>query len=447
MTVADRSLCFVDSLAVDPVVLLDLDEAPYKVVEWNPGLPSRERSWASSPLVDGAVESSSAYSNRELTIELLILEPDDDGTAFAWQDLARVLSAPRWLRYTPRDSSSPVFFRTFPCSPEEIQQWAMADGAQVVVTIPADPFGYGLPESGAATVVNDPTQPNGMRFVLDDVKGDVPAPLRMEMAFSWLWGSSSSRYAIGVSSTTHPWLNHGSAMGPSGSGWTASTQSDPSAIGGSYRRMTGASGAASAPFEVAFTDVMPGEYRLIARARSSSAASFTAVSHRLDSVGVSAPLRSVWSWVDLGVVRLPPRSALGSTWSPAVAADHAFFIHATAANPAGATIDVDHVVAIPAPGADDSLGHLGIFGVAGNFDPMEIAGVTIDPMADAAFSVYGGATMRTWSAVGGFPTVVPGQSNQVTTWAAYDTDGDDSKTRTISIDWSYHPRYLYLRGD
>src|SRR5690606_11716958 len=140
MTVAERSLCFVDSLSADPVVLLDLDVDPYKVVDWNPGLPSRDRSWASSYLVDGAVESGSAYSNRELSIELLILEPDDDGTAMAWQDLARVLSSPRWLRYTPRGSSSPVFFRTFPCSPEEFQQWAMADGAQVVVTIPADPF-------------------------------------------------------------------------------------------------------------------------------------------------------------------------------------------------------------------------------------------------------------------------------------------------------------------
>ena len=71
--------------------------------------------------------------------------------------------------------------------------------------------------------------------------------------------------------------------------------------------------------------------------------------------------------------------------------------------------------------------------------------LTVSEESGAYTDVAGGASLG-WSALGGFPRVTPGQSTTVTLVPRLN-QGNDSKTSTTTVNWSYFPRYLYLRGD
>lgn len=442
-----RTLQFVDALSADAEVLLDLDASPFRMSSWSPGLPSKRTSWASSNMMDGAVATTDAWENRELKVVVTLAEEGEQSAAEAWQSLARVLTGPRWLRYTP-DDGAPMFFRTFACSPDEFREWMLHPGVkQAEITIPADPFAYGLPESGSATVENDPTVANGMRFTVSGVKGDVPAPLRLDLDE----GDDPARWMVS-SSTSQPIQFPIALVGPSVAGWTIdSTFTDSSAVGGKCIRLTRSVGTAADWIAVAFTsDLLPGDWRVLVRVRTSTSATVRMVADVFgEPMGAATVTVSGvgWRWIDLGVARAPRRSRRGHELEPATPGTAYIFLAIQAQAPSSAqTVDVDHVMLVPAPGADGAVGDLGIYSRPTLIDEIGAPVVVSDPTISGQSSDAWSGIGRQWGIAGGFPKVVPGVATAVTLAPIASASGNDIDASS-TVDWSYHPRYLYLRGD
>jgi len=480
----DARLDFVDAIDANPTVLLDLNDSTWVLSRITVSLPRRRSSMAQSYLVDGSAEAAGAWTNRELQATLSLAEPSEDAAATEWQKLARMLTAPRWLRYIPRDSDTPVFLRTLPVAPDAIDDFRGTHPGHrsIEVTIPADPFAYGLPESGNTTVVNDPTQTNGMRFEIADVKGDVPAPLRLEVEFSSDRGprhkvivaastdTDAFRSVLPSDGVTPPWDlgDPGFVVEdwPSIGVWSIGPVTDASSVQGWFYRATqpnsvdtGFNVLNAAWINVYVPAMEAGEYRVLLRGRASrSSVIAVPFGGRSDSIQIerTVPLGTVWQWLDLGVVRLPVGAPKRSPWTPQAPSLGALRLYANVIAPGTSiNIDIDHVVLLPAPGADGLSGTSGSFssvvGVDLGWDDLTISGADEQAYRTVVRS-EGPALGSVWTD-GGFPRVSPGADNVVCLASSlispsdYSEPGADPKTASADVDWTYHPRYLYLRGD
>lgn len=447
----------VDRVASDATVLRDLDSELASFISFDISTqpPRRRRSWSSSMLADGAVETANAYENREITISM---RPKPGSTsqqqASDLGTLQRLFaSGGKWLKHRPEGVTSPVFYRLLPAEIDFTEYYLTSHpDRDVIFTIPADPFGYGLPETGTATVTNDPTDSNGMRFSITGVKGDVPAPLKVTAT------SGSNLRLVLLAGTTDAAFNQASPilgipppMPPIGP-WTISAPSDATAIGGTHVRAATAGGEGNAYGRVGFTAVDPGEYRLFVRARVTAGAGNLLMHLRRGDFDPALPmgsaeLASSWRWVDLGVVRLPIDSRISSPWHQSASADVTVHFQFAPNAPASAcTVDLDHALLIPAPGADTSTGTLAM-GRAPSLGSnlVLVAGGPDDSAFSPAASGYGD---RSWSLAGGLPRVEPGVSNRIIFMRSIAPSAStDDKSLSTSFDWSYYPLYLYLRGD
>lgn len=426
--------------------IVDLLSAVNVLSSFSAPAPRLRRASASSFQADGSVDAATAWDDRELTITFAVQGSSEDQAAFVSQILGRTFSRPCWLEFQG-GTSKPVFFRTRATTLDAVEDFGPSNpGVRLItVVVPADPFAYGLPESGTATVPNDPTSANGMRFTISNVRGDVPAALQLSLGFS----ANTARILVGASN--HAALDHAAALesGISASGWTASSPSDATAIGGTSRRLTGSSGAAaSVGFTIGAFSLLPGDYRVMVRAKSATSGVRLAMRHPLTGalIGSSVDVSSTgWQWTDLGVFRLPVSSRQASAWTPSVPGDAQLTVTALVATPsASSVIDLDHVVLVPAPGGDTETGRL----LLGRWQPMtavpDVASAQVDA-AEILWSSLGSGYEVMWSSAGGFPIVTPGANNLVTvmSWLA----AGDAKGSSTTVNWSYHPRYLTLRGD
>lgn len=149
---------FVDSIAESPTVRLDLMAPGWTVRDGTTfGMPELRRSAVGTLLRDGEQYPAGAYGNRTLTLVLRFGGTSDDDRATMLQQLARELDRPtNILRYRP-GTSAPVFFRTHRAGPESVTWDPFTKEARV--SIPAQPFAYGLRETlPAVTVYNDPAE-------------------------------------------------------------------------------------------------------------------------------------------------------------------------------------------------------------------------------------------------------------------------------------------------
>lgn len=450
------SLDFVDALDESPTVLLSLaGGAPFRLRTLSMPAPDRRRNWASSMLTDGQTLVAEAFENRRIDITVELNEASEDASSMQWGTLARLLAAPRWLRYTPRDSTRPVFFRTHAQSPSEIDDLngAIPGTKRFTLEIPADPFAYGLPESIDFDIHSDPQAgdpEHGITITLDDIKGDVPAPLRLRVT------SEDPTPGPMVATTTDIGGFSHTDVQPDTTppGWTLSTVSDPTAINGSYSRYTTAAGTGGVTIAGLVAAIAhPGEYRVLLRLRAGAGAVATVSARPLGTSDYSrpTPVNNGWAWHDMGVMRLPANSRQSNLFEPSTPTGAAVVevgVSVTSA-PAGARVEFDWCLLIPAPGRDDSAGALLIAS-----EPFD--GVTYRSTGDYVIS---GEVEGAWESagvqspldvVGGFPRLVPGVSNLL----VYVHEGGrrvvgftESIDAVASLEGTYYPRYLYLRGD
>lgn len=438
----------------DRTTILDLNAHPAGwLSSWDAPAPEMRRSLASSFLTDGSTVAAEVYGDREIVLTYAIDESTGDAAAALWQTLVRAFSRPQWVEYRG-GTTVPVFFRTRACSPSRLEEFRLVEPGAKTVTleIPADPFAYGLPESGSVTVPSDPTD-GGMRFTLSGIKGDIPAPLRMDVERSVAGGGGTGRRIVIASSDSGGFRDARAYPGVAGGPW--STVADAGSIGGQFARFTG-DGATSMLGYAGFPDVSAGEYRVFLRARSSSASTSVALA---PTWAVSAPtpelwptgaygapsvVGTTWAWIDLGVVRLPGRARRRSDFDDAFTMTA--YVKILADSPAsGVTADIDHLIAIPVPGPDGATGKCLGAQLAGDHST---AVFHLDGRAEEIWAGGGAYGDYGWDAVeGGFPCVYPGSPTVVVLITQCGPTGDSRISESAVVDWSYYPRYLYLRGD
>ena len=131
----------------------------------------------------------SSYGNR--TVRLTWVIKDRKPAALALQSaLAREVmrEGGSWLMFQLTETTAPVWFRTKRSNPGSVSlaqvytNSGLPDSWRVSVTLEAEPFAYGPEETFA---VNVPTNPisgaDPMSAVMPAIKGDVPAPLRLQL--------------------------------------------------------------------------------------------------------------------------------------------------------------------------------------------------------------------------------------------------------------------------
>lgn len=439
--------------------LVDLSARPVCwVAKFSAPPPTVRRSSVSSYMVDGSVDAAVAWNDRVLSITFGI-DTDTDVFATAMlQLLNRTFRTPQWLEFKAGDDAKPVFFRTKATSFDEIEDFGMtvAGVRTATIDIPADPYAYGLPEGKQVLVPNDPTD-RGMAFTIDDVKGDAPAPLRLDITLPN--HRPSERLIVGASRS---WIKHGSAaFMPVDTqqwpleGWTVADVNDSTAIGGSRNTATVTTSGTFVPGRVTFPTMTPGDYRVLLRVRVPRDVQFAALP---DWAGVSwsdafdiaywdrplIPSRGgTWQWVDLGVMRLPAFSRRAHEWEPVTSSDARvrFIMGVPGGTPSvPANVSVDHAIALPAPGADGNFGRL--MAAQWTFDPAaNPSKLIISGSSMAAYSDLSDGSSVAWSVNGGFPHAIPGEPTTVTLVQRVN-QGGDTKTENALVRYSYSPRYL-----
>lgn len=446
-------LRFVDQIQTSggpaPTVLLDLNNgSPWNVYDWDAAPPVLRVNGLDSFAADGSVTAGEAFSDRTISAVLDGQAASADAIAAAFQTLVRFLSAPNWLLFQPPGFTSPVFFRTKRCSPAALEEFRLLveRNRQVTLAIPAEPFAYGGQVAGAATVGNDPTATDGMRFTMPTVKGDVAAPLNLSCTHSVASESVDLRM---VASASGFWQSM-AYMSP------GTTVSDASAIGGSLSRYTWTAGSGGVQ-EIGsgfIDDVSQGEYRVLARVRATSPVKVGMLTpHQTgwDQPPAWVNVPSEWSWIDLGVRRFPRGTMRDTAWTPAItAAAQEFGLVTEVTSAAAGQLDLDHVVVVPAPGADRDTATTLYARPIRDDDSKTVLLASGDSNQVVTSTTGLGQARVQMMASGGLPEVVPNRTNTITLARVRNnsiTTVADDKTETCSVIWSYHPRYLYLRGD
>lgn len=444
---------FVNAVSASPAVLFDLDnQAPFSVVVGTQTPPPQKRySQSGSTARDGDNIAQSSYNDRVLTIALRVeLGTTAEQQVEGIQKLARLLDAEQWLMWQHDTMIEPVFFRTRRGDIDIDDNMMVSNPKRVItLTIPAEPFAYGLPVTGTATIANDPTAAtNPMSVALPAIQGDVATPLSLQaqMNSDALWWSVYNT-AAGPSALVAPRNGNRQNSGASASGWTVTiAAADSAAIGGTATTLVKASGTSASPFvTMRVPNVEAGDFRLFARVKSSVGGSLT-----YGSVTKTLYGDSQYWWVDFGVIR--PQGSFPASNPPTLGtqANQTCDFLFTGALATTGTIALDHVLLIPA-GVDGDVSTKML--MTATTQPS--SGTTyINPLAQTAWIKQAGGTGTTLAVAGGFPVVVPGQPNRLTLVArsmpsvAFDVGNAfqyDDKTLTTVLSWQYYPQYLYIR--
>lgn len=202
---------FTNGISDPPVVRVDLDDWvnwAVQVEETNFGMPEDKRAVASSMMVDGERVTETARGNRQIKLHLKSLKSGDEA-ADLLQKVVRELDRPmNTLRWVAPDTTSPVFFRTFRGTPENVV-WDKFD-RRATITLLAEPYALGLMETphAAVTVNNNPAHAtNGCKLDFTGasaIKGDFETPLLLEYSGGESGGSMPG-LVIGLRSGASPY--------------------------------------------------------------------------------------------------------------------------------------------------------------------------------------------------------------------------------------------------
>ncbi len=474
-------LKFVDRIAETPETLFDF-KAHFKIEsgsKFDP--PQARRVVTGSTLADGSFESEPTWDDRKVVLELSAMRGTAEEQAKAIQTLTRLASSPRWLMMQADGMAHPVFFRTRRADTRINDLLMLADPKRkITLTLPAEPFAIGLPESSTVTIRNNPAAAaNGMCVVLEPVKGDVPTPLVLTFPTQGRAGGSSAnaRYRSVVASWSPEAIipaDVAEYAAPTGTGTgpntTVTTVADAAFVRGAKTRMTNSSFPTNRDLPFTITVPEAGDYRIYVR----GAASGDAIDLQLwkgvgglggrvnnESVRIRRPTTVRAEWFDLGVVRLPLSNVDSDDpfdLSPATPPAQ-FALRTTFLEEVDQTFDLDVIMVVPVDRNSTFASQATTSMPPASFGATPVT-LTLDGVNDRRYASWltsagdqrhqhvGGLT-------GGLPVASPSSNTRITllpvvaldpsTWTA-DEIGDLPIDTDTVVDWLYFPRYLYLRG-
>lgn len=456
------SILFVDSLAADATVRLDVnDGVTWFCQNFSAPPPRLRRSVSQNAMRDGQYVSASSYEARTLTLELtLVDEIAEEFAAQSMQALWRELDRPdNWLLYQPTTLDEPVFFRLSRSDVSEFEElWTSPIARNITVELVAEPFALGLPESlGPFTVSNDPAAAtNGCYFDVSGVKGDVSAPCVIVDSQSALSSYVLAARQSGDVTDTTAFVQAESAT----------PDQDTTNIGGGPDAVMSGAGTnnflrtsfATVPTMASRVIVSPvvrrGTYRVYAAVRRSDATSVmrVALTHKgATSAAVTVYASTSRQIVDCGLVTFCSADKIGHGPANDFAASD---VYIEAARDSGAgTLDWDFIAFIP---VDEQCivrhrtGGLGGDTALDSVREQWSEFTSGDPLAGTA--VIPETTTSPASVVnisGSFPRVVPVNTNRFYTLTAFAAGppfgigADKTQTQVLTI--HYWPHYLYVR--
>lgn len=456
-----------DFLTATPTVSLDLNSATTGIFVadgYNIEPPKYVKGYAANSLRHGSTPTNSVAGNRILQIPLVLNTADRDAAATAVQNLGLQIATDNFLKV--QFGSTPVFFRTFadPDYAWEVQK-TLTQNSRITLSLEAEPFAYGLRvNAGSFTVSNDPANgSNPCQFDVTGVTGDVPTPLFMLATSTGASGAPSglvSKWShIGMRRRGTPgnYSNVVQAEGMTQSNGAAAT-ADPAMSGGNKSRITFSTTTNLLRLNDTFPDngtatiEARGEYQVYARMAKTVAGDTISVQLGYgassaapvfnDAVGLPAVAGPFT--ILLGKVPVPPYSDPVSHGYAGGAQLKVLlgFLGLYAARTAGTGfLDVDWLYFMPAddrtlitrfPATDVTYAIDGTTREGGSVYSINTALDTIQTIASPPQIVGGG----------GFPEVIPGQTNRVHFLRHVDPTGTvDARTDTTTIQCYYWPRW------
>lgn len=447
--------------------------------------PAHEGFSIGAPTLEGDPDGIGVeYGLRTISFSLHI-NGSRQASLRAMEALAREVQRRRnWLMVQLDDSSAPVWFRTYVSQPGEVSfdrvfNDGRPDGWVVGVQLSADAHALGARETLATvTVANDPTAAsNPMSFIVSDIKGDAPAPVRIGADFSANLDQADIVWS--VCPVPDDFTAPLSWDIGTGDGWTAGTDTgaavaDAAYSGGSYREVTFATdaGMATRLYGSAPESLIPGKYRVFVRvARSDDSSEFAfKLGYRDffgDVMGGAETVRwdrgtststGLATWVPLGTRSFPQHydDSLRVPGFTDFNPDISLQVERTSGTGA---LRLDSLLLVPVhlAGMDEPGRMLGAEFTALGPQSADTASYW-DGDAEAYTRVNGfGVVTAAIQPIphGDFPVLHPGVANAVhliqqsRLVAGYfgATDNGDSITRTATVTLSYHPRHLWLGAD
>lgn len=462
-----HTLQIVDSVAASPNTRLDLnDDTIWKCVSFDAPPPRLRRAMSSNAMRDGVFVSSSQYEARRIVARFQVFRSSRDLAAVQLQTLARELDrTDNYLKLQHDTASKPVFFKLFRSDYTAVRDIAGQSSAyECEVELLAEPFALGLRETlGPFTVNNDPAHAsNGCYVDLTGVIGDVAAPVVIvdTTAYApcfWLGvrqhgtPSDLTFFAQAESlsfgdDTSVPGGGPDAAMSGTGTNNYATTSFATEADMALRLIWTPSDSTVSAAAGLA----LRGGYRLVAVVRRSDASSVIRVqlqSGAYDGPVVTVPLTTSRQAIDLGLWT-PGESEVrpGGYADPVPVDTHDIVIHA-ARDSGGGSIDWDFLLLVPADEAqlvcnEDTDRSTSVDVVIDGHNESVYAFTGGDPFAGTA-----GYASAVKGASGGFPGVVPNQTNRfiLLTGESPAAGIVTSKSTSEALTFHYWPRYLYIR--
>lgn len=456
-----------DFLTATPTVSLDINSASTGLFVgdgYNLDPPRYDKGYAANSLRHGSTPVRSVAQNRTLVIPVQVHASTRDAAATAIELLGQQIATDNFLKV--QFGSTPVFFRTF-ANPDyawEVKK-TLTQESRVTLTLEAEPFAYGTRvNAGSFTVSNDPANgTNPCRFDISSVTGDVPTPLFMLATSTGASGAPSGL----VNKWTHVSTrrrgtpsNYANVIQAEDmtNGTDASDVADAAMSNGNKVRVS----FATSSLQLRVSDTFPGNGTAVADARGEyivymrcaktvagdtvtvqlgyGASSSTAVFNDAKTLpaGAAGPYT-----VELGKVPVPP-------YSDPVNAGYAGgaqlkvlldFVGVWASRTGSGSLDIDWLYFMPAddqtlitrfPATDVTYAMDGTTREGGSVYSINSALDTINTIASPPRIVGGG----------GFPELIPGQTNRIHFLRHVDPTGTvDARTDTTTLQCYYWPRW------
>lgn len=447
---------FVDSIVASPTVRLDLCTGVW-ILQPSSDLspPGLRRAVASTLLADGAVIPASAYDNRVIRLVLRLKDPNasSDTAAQQVQKIARELNrASNILKWQP-GTTSPVFFRTFRAEFDALY-WDPVQRT-CTVTIPAEPFAYGLQQTASPiTVSNDPAAgANGCFFDVAGVFGDVDTPLFLNRPVTNCGEQSLFAVRRRGTPSAAPFLLQAESMTQNTDTTTQANSGTFSGAGNNYSRVTFATATAMTSrlhilkFPSSASTDARGLYRVFARVRkngSTSTISVRAVSGTANGVVTNVFLDAVpvtgttVQMIDLGLLSIPvgPDPVRNGYSGIELTCEGIFFRFDASRTGGSDTLDVDYFLFCP---ADDRLSIIAWSpdGPAGGADNLVIDGLNeLTYGTIVATGELASVGSPYW--VGGLPMLTPNTTNRI--FHINEVSPQTAEPAFVTT-WSFQPYY------
>lgn len=463
---------FVDTIGSSPTVRVDLNSlggglmVPVEGVDLSP--PPLRRTVVSTMMTDGEIIPATAYGNRVLKIPLRLLTSTTDAGATILQNLARELVRPTNILKVQLDAATaPVFFRTFAAPDYTIAmlRLLLASNTTIELTIPAEPFAYGLKETISAVTVNDDPAAgsNGMFWDITGVKGDVETPANLVLPTGNLYDSGDPISVLAIrrrgTPSNVPFVLQAETGTTLGTDTTLpGNDAVMSGAGSNYARCSFSTNTSMIrrvyldPFPTAASVDNRGRYRVFACVRRSSGTGGVNVQlgYTSNTAGVlvvndAVPTATVTArhHIDLGLISYPTGlDPVTDGYSNVEYPVRGRYLEIRAERTSGSSnLDIDYLLFVP---ADDNLALID-WGDA----VLTTNEFVVDSVHELVFTQTNGTDQvfgsKPTAVAGGFPTISPGVTNRMYFIRRTGRGATTTKSETTAVEVQYWPRYLFIR--